>query len=501
MKKLVLFMLILCLISVAACSPENTPKENTGDTDNNQVAQTDGVGEEEAEVVPEYEYPELNMGGRDFRILNAEPIWNFLTQIVIEEANGEVLNDAIYERNNFIQEKFNINMVESTAHIDNMQSRTRTSIMAGEDAYDIIYCPRFNGAPIGSLITQGLFYNFDNIPTVNLEANYWKTASIEASRLGNNNGIYFLQSDVHLMSLQGVWCVFFNETMMQNRGVEFPYQLAREGKWTLDKFLEYVKAGVDLNGDESFNWNTSGNSVYGLSTFANGLGALVTGTDEPFIKKDADNIPYLAIENQRFFNAIDKLLEITSVPGQFFEANEDRAGSNKNYEKLFELGRAFMIVAEFKSADLFRSMEDSFGIVPMPKYDETQENYRHKIFNQCPVLVVPRTNSIPNETGIIMDAMEYKSNTEVTPVYYDVSLSFKGLRNDDSIEMMHIINNSISLELGITYDWTSQLDSDINTGLEKGKLEIASAIERRKNVIESNIQKTMDAMEEMLMSE
>lgn len=503
MKKrlLVLFMaVILAILPVLTACGGTTTNEPQNTTDDSKTVQDNG-GEEDINSASEYEYPELNMDGRDFRILNCDPVWNFLTQIYVEEANGEVLNDAIFNRNKFIEDKFNINITELTADIGAIETRTRTTVQAGDDAYEVIFCPRSNNAPIGTLITQGLFYNLDNIPEINLEGNWWKTSTIESSRLGDNNGIYFLQSEIALMTLQGVWCLFFNETMMQNLGIEFPYQLVRDGKWTLDRLNEYTKAGMNLNGDDSYNWTVSGNSVYGMTSPDNAMTALIVGLNEHFIKKDANNMPYLAIESERFYSGIDKIVSMTGTSGQYMEANDDRNSSTKNYEVLFEQGRSFFISAEFKSADLFRGMENSLGIVPMPKYDESQENYSHMIFRQCPVLVVPQTNSIPHETGTIIDAMEYRSHTEVTPVYYDITLSFKGLRNDDSIEMMHIINNSISLDLGTTYDMARQLSDDIKAALVKGKIDIVSIIERRKASIETNITKTLDELEKMVMNE
>ena len=493
---LILFMVAALALTpvLGSCADKSSPDSKTGE---DGEAINNNNGGEADNSVPEYDYPDLNMNGREFRILNCEPVWNFTTNIVIDEPNGEILNDAIYNRNKFIEEKFNINFKEITADIGAIESRTRTTVQAGDDAYDVIYCPRSNNAPIGSLITQGLFYNLDSIPEINLSGSWWKASSIESSRLGNNNAIYFLQSEVALMTLQGPWCLFFNETMMQNLGLEFPYKLVRDGKWTMEELLKYVKAGMALNGDESYNWTSGGNSIYGLTAPGQAMAAFVTGMDEPYIRKDANNIPFLSIETERFFSAIDKIIAITSVPGQFKEANEDRNTSFNNYEKLFEIGRSFFIIAEFKSADLFRGMEDTLGIVPMPKFDVSQANYSHMIFRQCPVLVIPQTNSIPHETGIIADAMEYKSHTEVTPVYYDVTLSFKGLRNDDSIEMMHIINNSIYLDLGITYDWTRQLYDDINSALHRGKIDPVSLIEKRKSVVEANIQKTLDEFDNL----
>ena len=498
MKTKLLFMLIIIIAvtpAVASCGDTGGENDITITGENEPAQENNGENIENTEF--NYEFPDLNMSGREFRILNCEPVWNFITNIVIEEMNGEVLNDEIYTRNKFIEEKFNINMREITIDIGQVEARSRTVITAGDDAYDIIYCPRSNNAPIGALIIQGLFYNIDNIPEINLDGSWWKASTIESSRLGENNAIYFLQSEVALMTLQGVWCLFFNETIMQNIGLDFPYQLVKDGKWTLEELLTYTKTGMSLNGDESFTWNAGGTSVYGLTAPGQAMAALVTGMDEPYIRKNPANLPFLSIESERFFTGMDKIINITSVQGQFMEANEDRNSSVRNYERLFENSRSLFIIAEFKTADLLRDMEDSFGIVPMPKFDAAQENYSHMIFRQCPVLVIPMTNSIPSQTGIIVDALEFKSNTQVTPTYYDVSLSFKGLRNDASIEMMHLINNTISLDLGITYDWTRQLYDDVNSALQRGTIDIASLIERRKPMVENNIEKTLAEFENM----
>lgn len=486
----VIFAVMPLLYSCGDKANEKNASEDVGLTEKD-------TGNEEESTAPTYEYPTLDMGGRDFRILNSKPVWNFTTAIVAEEETEDVLNDAIFNRNKFIEDQFNINMVEIPVDINSIAASTKKAVQAGDDIYDIIYCPRAADTSIGGLITSGYFYNLDNIPEINLSGNYWKAASIEMSRLGVNNGIYFLQSEVPMMTLQGVWCLFFNETMMGDLGLDLPYQLVRDGKWTLDEFLKYVKAGAQLNGDESFKWNTNGTSIYGLTAPIHSMAAFIIGINEPFIRKDENNMPYLGIENEHFYNGINKILEITSVEGQFIEANEDRNTSGKNYEIMFENGRSLFIIAEFKTADLFRSMEQSYAIVPMPKYDESQENYNHLLFSQCPVITIPQTNTIPHETGIIIDALEFKSHTEVTPVYYDISLSFKGLRNDESIEMMHIINGSIALDLGMTYDWTRTLYDNFNDAISKGTVNVASLIEKRKDAISKSIDKTVTLLEEM----
>jgi hypothetical protein len=158
---------------------------------------------------------------------------------------------------------------------------------------------------------------------------------------------------------------------------------------------------------------------------------MITGFGEPYIRKDENNMPHLSVENERFYGALSKVADLTAVSGEYLDAD---GSGGKHYESVFKDGRALFMVGEFKAADHLRSTEEPFGILPMPKLDESQENYYHSLFRYASVAVIPVTNAIPRETGIILDAWQYLTHTTVTPNYYNVTLSFKGLRNDDSIE-------------------------------------------------------------------
>lgn len=59
------------------------------------------------------------------------------------EQDGDIVNDAIYERNNAVQERLNVtfNFIESdglNANQKIFQGAVRSSVLAGESAYDIV---------------------------------------------------------------------------------------------------------------------------------------------------------------------------------------------------------------------------------------------------------------------------------------------------------------------------------------------------------------------------
>ena len=62
------------------------------------------------------------------------------TRIIMEELNGDVLNDAFFNRNQMLMEKYNF--VLKVDEINHYQIPTilQTNVLAGDDAYQILHC-------------------------------------------------------------------------------------------------------------------------------------------------------------------------------------------------------------------------------------------------------------------------------------------------------------------------------------------------------------------------
>jgi len=219
----------------------------------------------------------------------------------------------------------------------------------------------------------------------------------------------------------------------------------------------------------------------------------MTASGERGIAIDDKGVPQLALESERFFNVCDKLAEIlgTKTQGEYLTAND--YGTGFHFEMIFEKCRALMMGGELKAADSFRNMDNTYGIVPNPKFDEAQSRYYTAITVQVPVLVVPATNTNTEKTGIILDAMAYLSNRDITPIFFDVTMSQKRLSNEESIDMLHIIKDSLYFDLGIAYGWTSTMVYAIRDTLDAGKASnAASTIEKYKDRAQADIDKTME---------
>ncbi|MCL2096817.1 MAG: hypothetical protein FWH10_07945 [Oscillospiraceae bacterium] len=515
-RKRLLFLLIatvfVCLsVFVVSCGDNNAgnggaggggndggdsgaPGENQGGGEN------PGAGEPEEEIyIDPYVYPELDGGGRDFKFYNVpENVWEYYTDLAFEEPPSDILDDAVYKRNRFVEEKFNINIVEINMPGNDMWNHNpdvRRMLMAGDDTYDAIFIPAsFNGT-VGAMLSEGLFHDLRSIPTMDLDKDYWNQTMLKEAAIGSGDQIFYAGSSINLFTTQAMACVFFNQDIMQNTGIDLPYSLVKEGKWTYDAFMQYQRSGASLNGASSFDWEQSGTAIYGLTAHNFSANALLAASGARYIASE-NGRPALAVRESRFFDALQKIGEILDPNGGLYLYANDYSDYIFHYENIFRNGRALMAICELKAANVFRAMESNFGIVPMPKYDENQEDYQTLLINQTPVLIMPHTNSDIEFTGAVLDALAYVSNRDVVPVLFDVAVSQKQLRNEESIEMLELIKNRGSFEIGMAYGWTNTLVEAVATSLgEAQPMDVASQIDRHFDRMQQNIERTLERFE------
>ena len=156
---------------------------------------------------------------------------------------------------------------------------------------------------------------------------------------------------------------------------------------------------------------------------------------------------------------------------------------------MFANRRSAFLTAEIKTALRLREMEDTFGIVPLPKLDESQESYYTTMMNNYCMMLIPSSNKDPNTSAVVMDAIALASHYDVLPVYYDSVVSQKGLRNDDSIEMLQIMRATRGVDMAVVYNWNADLASSLRNKFTKGDADVASLVEKYRPKIETSMEK------------
>ena len=483
MKKHRLLPLALCItLLTVSCGNSAANPDDSQASDSTEAEQTS------AETEFQYDYPELDCGGEDFTILNYSTTWGYYSYIDFETLTGDVLDDAIYNRNRSVENQFNFTLKTYVEDIDKNYTTYRTAILSGDAVYDAAIC---RSDKMSTFITEGYLWNVMDIPEIQIDEPWWDQAVADGARIGSSDKLYIMASDFHLSGFDVTMCTFFNERFMADLGEEMPYQLVRDGKWTFDRMYDYMKLGANLNGDDSYTYEYGKSATYGMTSFGTCVPAMIYGANERYVDIGKDGKPQLACESDRFYSVAAKIADMLSQKGEFLNINS--SGEN-HYEMVFKTGRALLLVAQLKASFKYRDMEDAYGILPMPKYDENQENYCCYRTGGTPIISIPVTNTDPTRAGIILDALSYQSYRDVLPVYYDLNVSQKALRNDDSIEMLSIIRGSRYFDVSRVYAWCDSLYSSMESKLSSGNASIASDVASNKSAIETNIQKTLDLL-------
>lgn len=154
------------------------------------------------------------------------------------------------------------------------------------------------------------------------------------------------------------------------------------------------------------------------------------------------------------------------------------------------------MTGEIKAAQLMRDMTDTFGIVPFPKYDESQTQYYTSLVSQLFYMTIPSTNTNTSRTATIYEALTHESYLSVIPTYYSNVVEQKGLRNEDSIDMLEIMRQTRAVDVATIFNWSSNLRSTLNTKLFNGNSQVASDIAAQQTKVEASMQKFFDFLAE-----
>ena len=486
MKKYALSALILSAAILVSCG------SNAVDT---KVTTSPEATNEPVTTTPEYVYPEKDYEGHEFVFLNQDVCGWANRLCVPEETTGELINDAMYERNARISERFNITISEYNTTKGEISELIRSSVLSGDDIYDAAFCPIDN---ISALMSDGMLLDLSEIGSLKLSEPWWDKNVVSAATI--NGKCYMASSDITFFPFEATWVLYFNEDRFDALKLEYPYESVRDGKWTLDDMYEICKAGTSLNGQESFRYDENTNVAdYGVVSQSQIVQAMMFGGGETFISSE-NGRPEFDGDSERVYSLFEKIARITGTDG--ISLDRDKAGAKDTATKTFSrsafrTGHFMFLSATLGHISGLRDFEGSFGVLPLPKYDEAQDGYHSMIATWGTLMTtIPASSSDPERTGTILDALAYDSYKNLMDPYYNTYLNQKGVRNEDSAEMLRVIRESRVINTGSVFGWTDDLTRAVTEKAENGDFAIASTIAAEKDAISERISKTMALLNE-----
>jgi hypothetical protein len=174
---------------------------------------------------------------------------------------------------------------------------------------------------------------------------------------------------------------------------------------------------------------------------------------EKSIDIDEDGILTVNTLNERQVLAVDTLYHY------MVEAEMTYSG----YEEIFMEDKALFMGNMLGPINKLRGMDSDFGLIPMPKLDEAQENYGEYVSNGwTTAIAIPITCPDPEFTGIVLDTMCAFSNTTVRYALYDIMLNVKLVRDDESLQTLDVILASKAYDWAVDFSWGSTFQTAYN---------------------------------------
>ena len=427
--------------------------------------------------------PDADYGGYEFRMVAVLPdaMSSSRAFVDVEEETGDIVDDAIYQRNRLIEGRYNIRFRQiGVPDWNSLLPKFQKSISAASDDFDMCM---LIGVFAWDEVLKGTVVTVDRLPYLDV-TQPWYVHEVNAQKTIGGK-MLLAYSDECLNMLEQTICVMFNKKLVADLGLENMYTLVKENAWTVDKFFEMAKkAAADLDGDGQM----TDTDRYGIvSTFDCFYSTVWIGSGIKVIEKDENDLLVYNRSPEKLYGLLDKLYQnIHGGDKIFFEAHIDKAPSFKNADiydipvMQFANDQGLFNVHCLSVVEALRGMETDFGILPSPKYDKTQAKYYSNVLDGWP-LCVPVTNQDLERTSVIMEALAVESRNLVLPAYLEKALRTKYSRDDESLEMLDIIEQSRTSDFGLNMIVRAPL---VNDGIAKKKNDFASAIEKNMGKID-----------------
>ncbi|MBR4185320.1 MAG: hypothetical protein IKQ87_06095, partial [Clostridia bacterium] len=299
---------VLAVLMLAGCAGSNPETPDGGKADDATV----GSDLPAAEAVPETEadpldpavlydgLPAEGYGGYDFLMLIRQNA-RWIADMAADEMNGEAINDAIYQRNSMVADRFDVTIRYEESSNYNYETDAMTSIRAGDDAYDLVIP---HGRASFLYANQMLCLDWNTaLPYVALDSPWWsQDARSSFSILGK---LFVMNGDISYNSLGSADVMLFNKQLMTDLGLPFPYETVREGGWTYDLWTTQVEgAAADLNGDGKIE-EKNDRLGYVTQKWVGPMEAFAT-SGLRVLSKDDDDVPYLSFYSEKTVDVFNR---------------------------------------------------------------------------------------------------------------------------------------------------------------------------------------------------
>ncbi len=368
------------------------------------------------------------------------------------EQTGDVVEDAVYKRNITVQERLNVvfDFIEAeSSWSDNLQSfqdPVRNSIMAGDAAYDIVagYC-----VSMGNLAGNLIFTDLGATKHLDFSQPWWPDSLMDD--LAVDGKLYFASGDISTNMVGTMFSVLFNKELVADYNIESPYALVDAGKWTLDKFFGLTK---DVYTDLNNNGQKDNGDFYGITAQNTSIDNLYYASGMNIVIQDKEAGMKVSPDfgSEKMATLVERLCSYFHDGDSVYLGGEDDHPEATQAFPVFKNSNAIFALSGLKYAlQKLRDADFEYGVVPTPKYDESQEKHHTTVAYTGAQYAIPIDAKNIDMSSAVMEALAIEGYYTLSPAFFETAMKVKYTSDDDSARMFDIMKESLSFDFGRIY--------------------------------------------------
>lgn len=488
--------MLLCLLMLAA-SAFLVACGGDGDDESSAASQAETKGDniEDYVTMPEFKWTDEEYKEFSVLIYSDEVQTTYYCEDVepdLYSTTDASLNEAVKRRNDEILAKYGVTV--KGVPVSDVQADLKEDITSDLRMYDAAL-PFMPAA--ATLAQEGYLWDLNEFSDyLHFDQPWWDKSATESLSIGNK--LYFTTGDISIMPKIVSTAITFNKEILKSR---FPdvnlYDMVEKKEWTFDKMIEMSReVTADTDGTSGMTYN----DTWGMSSSWGDVSAFFIASGKNYISKDSDDLPIITFDDTASTTLIQKILQNLQLKDEWcFHCNTVNDGSNIWVVSLdvFGQNRALFRTSAFSAIKKLRAYDDAdeFGIVPFPLMTEEQDTYYTYCsarYAYCAVIPTSLTKEEAEYSAFMLEVMAFGGMKHITPAYYETTLKFRDLRDDESGEMLDLVFDNVVYDLGIIYDFGG-IGSMISDLMSTNSTNIVSSFEAKKEVIQSDIDKCIES--------
>ena len=379
---------------------------------------------------------DLNFGNATITML----YWNDVENPEFESdgINGDIVNDAIFTRNATVEEKLGVKLAfehtkGNVSNISEFKNVVGTAYTAGEDTYDLIAAYSRTTAACAQ---AGYCLDLLELDYLNFENPWWPTNLLAVTGIGDS--MYFASGDASVNVLHMMYCTMYNKDLVEQYKLQDPVELVKNGKWTLETMETLCK---DIYQDLDNNGSESAGDFYGLTLGSWHIDSIYTGSGLKLVEKGSGD--QMMVISDDFFS--EKAIDLCTFLGKWLATNDVYDTTDP---VAFLAGNCVFDINNCSIAIEMQDVSWSYGVLPVPKYDEAQEDFITCVGNPFTLYAVYANTKDANRAAAVLECWASEAYRTTTPAQFETTMKLKYSESEVEAEMYDIIRTTVVFDIG-----------------------------------------------------